>query len=250
MKPIDTLINRKGARRMAEIPVDVLAALNSGNIETKNLVEWLAIDARQLAAACGLPCPDEVAEQKIMGQNRGMGRVVLSENAMARLTGHPSDMARAWVAYAHGAQDGVAFAEKLALIKPFAADLNQATRECAWDSWRPDFARDVAGNLPYLMPWVVDADANIRRCAIEGTRPRGVWTNHIEALKQSPGQALKLLEPVRSDPSRYVQNALGNWLNDAGKTQKDWVMDVTERWLKESPTRETRYIVNRARRSF
>lgn len=250
MKPIETLINRKGARRMGEIPAEVLLLLNSGKLETKNLVEWLAIDVRQLAAACDLTCPDDVARQKIMGQNRGMGRVVLAQNAMERLADHPSDMVRAWVAYAYGAMDGVSFPDKLARIKPFAADHNQATRECAWDAWRSDFARDVVGNISCLVPWVTDSDANIRRCAIEGTRPRGVWTHHIDVLKQSPELALPLLEPVRSDPSRYVQNALGNWLNDAGKTQPKWVMTLTERWLSESPTRETRYIVNRARRSF
>src|SRR5687767_11526958 len=40
---------RKPARRMAEIPPNVLAALNRGETETLNLVEWLATDQRVLA---------------------------------------------------------------------------------------------------------------------------------------------------------------------------------------------------------
>ena len=35
---------RKGARRISEIPPDVLEALNTGQTETVNLVEWLAVD--------------------------------------------------------------------------------------------------------------------------------------------------------------------------------------------------------------
>lgn len=95
-----------------------------------------------------------------------------------------------------------------------------------------------------------DADPNIRRCAVEGTRPRGVWTAHLEALKQDPEPGLALLEPVRSDPSRYVQNAAANWLNDASKSRPDWVQAVAARWAEESPTKETAYIVNRGLRTL
>ena len=39
---------RKPARRMVEIPPDVLAQLNRGETQTLNLVEWLAADQREL----------------------------------------------------------------------------------------------------------------------------------------------------------------------------------------------------------
>ena len=45
---IEKLKARKGPARMADIPKDVLKALNAGVIETKTLVEWLAIDHCQL----------------------------------------------------------------------------------------------------------------------------------------------------------------------------------------------------------
>mgnify|MGYP000954060925 FL=1 len=41
-------IQRKGARRIADISIDCLASLNRGEIETANLMEWLAVDQRFL----------------------------------------------------------------------------------------------------------------------------------------------------------------------------------------------------------
>ncbi len=95
-----------------------------------------------------------------------------------------------------------------------------------------------------------DPDPNIRRCATEATRPRGVWSAHIEALKQSPELGLGILEPVRSDPSRYVQRSVANWLNDASKSRPDWVREVCQRWTEESPTTETAWTVNHALRTL
>jgi 3-methyladenine DNA glycosylase AlkC len=100
------------------------------------------------------------------------------------------------------------------------------------------------------MPWVKDANANVRRCAVEATRPRGVWCAHIDSLKTDPSPGLALLEVVRSDPSRYVQKSVANWLNDASKSRPDWVRSVCKRWKKESRTAETAWIINHATRTI
>jgi 3-methyladenine DNA glycosylase AlkC len=141
-------------------------------------------------------------------------------------------------------------AAKLAALRRFAADPHFAVRESAWMAVRGDVAAGVDAAVQLLLPWVHDADENVRRFASELTRPRGVWCAHIDSLKREPWRAAALLEPLRSDPSRYVRNSVANWLNDASRTQPEWVEGVCSRWERESRTPQTQAIVRRARRSM
>jgi 3-methyladenine DNA glycosylase AlkC len=43
---------------------------------------------------------------------------------------------------------------------------------------------------------------------------------------------------------------VGNWLNDASKTDADFVQKICTLWAKESPTKETAYIVKKALRTL
>jgi 3-methyladenine DNA glycosylase AlkC len=100
-----------------------------------------------------------------------------------------------------------------------------------------------------LHDWAGDSSENIRRFAIEITRPRGVWSAHIPALKESPDLAQPLLNQVMNDPARYVQNSCANWLNDAAKSKLPWVQQYCAMWQKKNGSANTAYIVKRALRS-
>ena len=253
---------RKGAARIADIPPDVLAALNRGELETVTLVEWLAIDMptllrhaltdARMSAPAALERAEQLRQEGVTRRLKGIGEALHEEvpEAFEAFAAHRSDMVRAWAAFMLTADGSLDLAERLERTRPFAADRSIAVRECAWDSFRPYVAAELERALELLVPWVHDSDANIRRCAVEGTRPRGVWTSHIDRLKREPEIGLPLLEPVRSDPSRYVQRAVANWLNDASKSRPDWVEAVSARWLAESPTPETAWIVNHAGRTL
>lgn len=138
----------------------------------------------------------------------------------------------------------------LQAIRPFAADGHFNVREYAWIDVRKTIVQNLPESIAILSVWATDGDENIRRFASEVTRPRGVWCEHIEILKQNPELGLPILEPLKSDTSRYVQNSVGNWLNDASKTRPEFVRELCKHWEKESDTKETQYIIKRALRTI
>ena len=273
LRPVDParahLLGRKGAARIALIPDEVLAALNAGQVPTANLNEFLAIDLTRLAPAVAQDLGLDPAHERLqdtlamLGSFKPMKRHGLLAHALydmaaqsadadsvaQRLVTHPSDVARCW------ASDWVRFsgwplARQLQAQARFAADPHFGVREMAWAAVRDEVIAHLDEALGLLQAWVTDANENIRRFACELTRPKGVWCAPIRVLQAEPERALPLLEPLRADPSRYVQNSVANWLNDASKTQGPWVAAVGERWLSESPCDATRYIVRRARRTM
>lgn len=260
---------RKGARSIKDIPPAILEQLNRGETETVNLTEWLAVDQKKLLENLliqnkrsdyldpVLKQIDELKKQTVNTINEAIGTGILNETLknndkefVTVISGHTSDLVRCWAAYMTGRNDALSLKEKLNRIQDFAADRHFGVREICWMAVRPSITAELEESLSVLAGWTAHKDPNIRRFASESTRPRGVWCTHIEALKQSPTPGLQILEPLRSDPSRYVQDSVGNWLNDAGKSQPEFVVEVCDEWLRESPTKETAYIVKKAMRTI
>jgi len=264
------ILRRKGSPNTAGVPEEVRRLLNTGRIEAVNLSEWLVVDQGAIAAHClpalglGQHVPAITTALQSLGKSTtpkrnaavasalhtGLGSTRAVERAFKDLRRHPSDVIRSWACELVAAHAPWSLADKLDRVRPLAADANMGVRECAWMAVRDDIAAHLEEALTLLVPFVHDPDPNIRRFATEGTRPRGVWCRHIHALREEPARGIILLEPVRADPSRYVQNSVANWLNDASKSQPDWVQDVCRRWQKESPTDETAYICRRALRTL
>ena len=265
---VQHLLGRKGAARIALIPPEVLEALNEGLVPTVNLNEFLALDlarlARNVARQIGLdPTGERLTDTlamlgafKPVRRHEHVARALydLTEpradrDAVAHaLATHPSDVARCWAAQ-WIMFTALPLPHKLESVRRFAADPHFGVREIAWMAVRDEVIGDVDHAVRLLGPWVTHGDANIRRFASELTRPRGVWCAQIETLKAEPWRGLPLLEPLRADPSRYVQNSVANWLKDAAKTQPQWVQEVCDRWA-QSRAPETQYIVRRAQRSL
>lgn len=266
---MEHLLERKGAARIALIPAEVLEALNEGLVPTVHLNEFLALDlprlTRNVARHIGLPPESDRLEDTIamLGAFRPVKRhehvaralydlasVRSDRDAVAhRLATHPSDVARCWATQWVQFSD-LPFAAKLQSVRRFASDPHFGVREMAWMAVRDQIGPQLEQALALLDPWVHDADENIRRFASELTRPRGVWCAPVDVLKAEPWRALPLLEPLKSDPSRYVRNSVGNWLNDASKSQPQWVDQVCRRWSREAPGPQCEHIVRRACRTM
>lgn len=260
---------RKGARSTKDIPVPILQQLNEGKIETANLVEWLAVDQRVLLAniltqnnrthylQSVLDEVDQLKKQTVNTINEAIGSrlfLLTSEHKDTSFTTslmqHSSDVVRCWATYFIGKNQQLSIEEKLEAIKHFAADGHFGVREICWMAVRKDMAVHLEKSIEILSFWVTDENPNVRRFASESIRPRGVWCDHIDALKQHPELALPILEPLKSDTSKYVQDSVGNWLNDASKTRPDFVKAICERWEKESGAKETSYIIRKALRTL
>lgn len=266
---VQQLPGRKGAARIALIPDQVLQTLNEGVLATANLNEFLAIDlarlTRNVARDIGLePHAERITDTLAMlgafapvKRHAHVARALydLAEpradrDAVAHaLATHPSDVARCWAAQ-WIMFSGLTLTDKLRCVRRFAADAHFNVRETAWMAVRDEIAGAVDEAVTLLQPWVREPDENLRRFASEATRPRGVWCAPVAALKEQPWRALPLIEPLKADPSRYVQNSVGNWLNDASKTQPEWVREVCRRWLAQSQAPATAYIARRALRTI
>lgn len=249
-----------GARKMGDVDAEHLADLNAGRTEARTLTEALVIDHTALLSAVIPDAPDEltrtVSEAQALGILKRMAaigaalREHLPADVLAALAEHPSDTVRGWWCFATASDPDRTSAQLLAACKPLADDACFTVREWVWMALRPRLVENLADSISLLVPWTGEESANLRRFASESLRPRGVWAAHIAVLKSDPGQGEPILEPLRSDPSRYVQDSVANWINDAAKTAPDWAIALCEKWCVESPTAETTRITARALRSL
>lgn len=263
------MIKRKAARAAKDIPEEILSQLNEGCIESVNLTEWLAIDQQILLEnllvqhertyyfPSVIQKINALKKHTVNTINETIGTELLylttqnNDQAFFRLLSqHTANIVRCWAAYMIGKDDALNIKDTLHQIQYFAADKHFGVREICWMAVRPKITAHLETSINLLSKWSFHSDENIRRFSTESIRPRGVWCTHIDALKQTPELALAILETLKSDPSKYVQDSVGNWLNDAGKTRPDFVISLCNRWEKESPSKATQYIIKKAMRTI
>ncbi|RNC85085.1 MAG: DNA alkylation repair protein [Winogradskyella sp.] len=257
--------NRKGARSLKDLNPEVIKYLNKGLIETKNLMEWLATDQLALlklvlhnlgkrhwhtdfeVAVNAQKKPTANSNTKVIGETLG---VLTSDMSIYKtLKTHTSDLVRCWACWAESTHhDSVT--DLIKTMQPYAADTHFGVREVVIFASKERMIEDLDTAIDILSKWTSNEDENIRRFAIESLRPVGVWTKKIPAFQESPERGLPLLEPLKSDASKYVRDSVGNWLNDASKSRPDWVKSICSRWEKESKTKETDYIIKKGLRTI
>lgn len=238
----------------------MLAKLNHGEMETRTLVESLAVDfavlMRVTAPSVPKPAVDEMRAARELGFTHRMaiaGRLLLAHLGPVgylTLARHRSDIVRGWAAYLLAGSPDLSLGEQLQLIRLLANDRHMGVRECAWLALRPTIAAQIDLAIDLLEAWTVSVSPFLRRFASEATRPRGVWCRKIDLLVKQPALGLAVLEPLRADPHPYVQDSVSNWLNDAAKSRPEWVRATCARWQQESPSAATARICRRALRNL
>lgn len=260
---------RKGARSIKEIPKDILEKLNKGELESANLVEFIGIDAKILLETVLtqhgrikylmpiLEQVDKLTKRTIITINNtiasGLFEQTLIHNDkefISIISKHKSDLVRSWATELIGKNTKLNIEQTLSAIRIYAMDSHFNVRECAWSAVRNNIINNLNESLIILAEWAKSDDENIRRFASEATRPRGVWCEHIKELKENPQLGLPIIEPLMLDKSRYVQNSVANWLNDASKSKPEFVINFCESWKRKSGTKETEYIIKRALRTL
>jgi len=247
-----------------DIPAEKVRQLSLGKMASANLAEWLTVDFRvlipQVFEELGFSDSIDLAlltinaskKQTVPALTTEVGAFLAQQPAALStdFLAHPSDTVRCWGAYVVSADEKQDWKIALRAIEGYADDPHFGVREVAWMALRPRIISETLLVIDELKPWTLDERENIRRFAIESTRPRGVWCAHIASLKEKPEAAFKLLEPLFNDGSIYVRKSVGNWLNDAGKTRPDFVQKLIEEWRTKSDSKETMQIIKLASRNL
>jgi len=264
------ILNRKGARKAQDIPNDVLLLLNKGEIETVNLTEWLTINQIELISNTfsnvgltkhidklkeGL---NQLKKTSTMSSIKFVGETLYSicskngtlSSVIDKLSNHKSDTLRCYATYLISLNSQLNIEEKLNASLNLITDKHFGVREIVWMALRPEIEKELNKSIRILSLWTSNSDENVRRFTTEVIRPRGVWCKHIESLKEKPEQALPILEKLKSDKSKYVQNSVGNWLNDASKTKPEFIIELCQKWKVDCQTKATEKIIKRALRTI
>ena len=258
---------RKGFRSKATIPESILTEINRGKMETANLVEFLAVDFYKLIEAAltdfGQPnfvqifhqSFDHLEKKSVNTFQKSIGKSLLliktnhpDTKIISFFSRHPSDVVRRWPCYFIGLNDNLNIDEKLSKLERFAIDHHFGVREDAWLAVRNCVIDNLEASIFSLSPWIKSDNAYKRRFAVELLRPRGVWCKHINQLKEHPELVMPLIEELKEEKNRYVQDSVANWLNDLSKSQPELVINFLKSW--DSTNNHSAYIIKRSIRSI
>lgn len=254
--PNDAAIERrKGARHPSLVPGNVLQHLIDGGT-TANFMEQIALDLSALLRVhypeLAVKDNERLRNPKLATRMRAAASLLLFEFGHSWIDTaafHRSDTIRAWAALAVSLIPDLSLAGRLEQLLRFADDAHFGVREWAWIGLRPHVVFEPCLAVRILESWTGNPSPNVRRFASEATRPVGVWSAHIPFLKTNPEVATELLTALRLDNSTYVQDSVGNWLNDAARVRPDWVRAICADWERQSPP-SPRRLIRRARRNL
>lgn len=253
---------RKGYSKASDIPEEILEDLNLGNIESVTLAEITAIDIPKLLlnnfTKLGVESVKSLEQCKgILKKMKEAAQIIIIHfgfdyyKKMSLFKN--SDTLRGIGAFMIGSSDSIGIPEKINKILVYASDEHFGVREWAWMAIRNNIVDDFHDYYPFLLELSKSDDYRIRRFSIESMRPKGVWATHLKILKENPSLANQILNNLKNDPSKYVQDSVANWLNDLNKDKPDWIKETVTEWNKnhyDGDNKAIQYITKRATRNI
>jgi len=92
--------------------------------------------------------------------------------------------------------------------------------------------------LPVMREWLRSESPNVRRAVSEGLRP---WTaSRRTYFAKHPQEAIDMLGTLKDDPTRYVQESVGNALRDISRKEFGLVLAALRAWASEDPASKPR----------
>lgn len=113
---------------------------------------------------------------------------------------------------------------------------------------RPFIDRYPERMADQMLSWAKSKNADVRRLATEGFRPRLPWGMGLPALKKDPSPVLPVLEQLYQDPSEVVRRSVANNLNDISKDNPEVTVAVLRGW--SDGTENTQALIKHALRTL
>lgn len=177
------------------------------------------------------------------------GRLLLSHLGPAgyfALARHPLDPVRALAPYLIAEVPTFSLGEKIQLMRIVANDHSAGVRDHAWKALRPTIHGNLELAIDLLEAWTVSPSPFLRRFACAATRPLATEGLRLGRLLDRPDLGLPVLEPLKADPHKYVQDSVAVWLRDVHEVRPKWVTALCRRWQKESRAPATERICRQA----
>jgi 3-methyladenine DNA glycosylase AlkC len=108
---------------------------------------------------------------------------------------------------------------------------------------------DLARALPVVLDWTASTDADVRRLAIEGTRPFLPWARRVPGILAEPTVTLPILHALYRDEDEAVRRSVANHLNDLSRQHPELAVATTAAWLAD-PDKNTARLVRHALRTL
>ena len=114
---------------------------------------------------------------------------------------------------------------------------------------RPYIHQHYERTLEQMYSWSKHENFHLRRLACEGLRPRLPWAKKLDRFIEDPSPVIPVLQSLKDDSSKYVQNSVANHINDLLKDNEAMAIELLQSWTHDaSPSRK--WIIKHATRKY